>query len=176
MIYQPADDSFLLQKYVKKYSKGKVLDLGCGSGIQALTALENTDDVLASDISQEAVDYCKKIGINTIKSDLFSNINKKFDLIIFNPPYLPRDEVDKEFSLALSGGEKGNELIEKFLKEAKKHLDKNGKILIIFSSITSDVIKLFKKYKYKFRKLDQLDFFFERIYVYIIYTKQIIKY
>ena len=168
MIYEPADDSFLLNKYVKEFAKGKVLDMGCGSGIQSLTALENTNDVLASDISEEAVNYCKKKGINAIYSDLFSNIKEKFDLIIFNPPYLPKDDVDKEFSLTLSGGKKGNEIIERFLKEAKKHLNENGKILIVFSSLTPDVLKLFRKYKYKFKKLDQLHFFFERIFVYII--------
>jgi len=168
MIYEPADDSFLLNKYVKKFAKGKVLDLGCGSGIQSLTALENTKDVLACDISKEAVDYCRKKGINAICSDLFSNINEKFDFIIFNPPYLPKDDVDRELSIALSGGEKGNELIERFLKDAKKYLKKNGKILIVFSSLTPDVLKLFKKYNYKFKKLDQLSFFFERIYVYLV--------
>ena len=168
MIYEPADDSFLLAKYVKKYAFGKVLDLGCGGGIQSLSALENTEDVLAADVSKEAVDYCNKKGINAICSDLFSNINEKFDFIIFNPPYLPKDDVDRELSIALSGGEKGNELIERFLKDAKKYLKKNGKILIVFSSLTPDVLKLFKKYNYKFKKLDQLSFFFERIYVYLV--------
>ena len=57
MIYEAADDSFLLAKYVKKYAFGKVLDLGCGGGIQSLSALENTEDVLAADVSKEAVDY-----------------------------------------------------------------------------------------------------------------------
>ena len=169
MIYEPADDSFLLQKYVKKYAFGKVLDLGCGGGIQSLSALENTEDVLAADVSKEAVDYCNKKGINAICSDLFSNINEKFDFIIFNPPYLPRDETDKELSLALSGGEKGNEIIERFLKDAKNYLRKNGRILIVFSSLTPDVLKLFKKYDYNYKKLEQLKYFFEGIYVYIIY-------
>lgn len=166
MIYEPAEDSFLLQKYVKKFAKGKVLDLCCGSGIQALTALENTKDVLAVDISKEAVNLCRKKGINAIQSDLFDKIEEKFDLIIINPPYLPKDEVDKEFSLALSGGEKGNEIIGRFLKDAKKYLNKNGKILIVFSSLTPDILKLFKKYDYKYRKLEQLNYFFEKIYVY----------
>lgn len=168
MIYEPAEDSFLLQKYVKKFAKGKTLDLGCGSGIQSLSALENTKDILACDISKEAVDYCIKKGINAIYSDLFQNIRGKFDLIIFNPPYLPSDEVDKELSLALSGGEKGNEIIERFLRDAKKYLKKDGKILIVFSSLTPDVLILFRKYSYKYKKLDQLNFFFEKIYAYMI--------
>ena len=92
MIYEPSEDSYLLAKYVDKFSKGKVLDLGTGSGIQAETALKHTKEVLATDISKEAVKFVKKKGIKARISDLFSNINEKFDLIIFNPPYLPREK------------------------------------------------------------------------------------
>ena len=66
MIYEPAEDSFLLQKYVKKYAKGKVLDMGTGSGIQA----EAAKDVLAVDVNPECVEYVKKKGIRAIVSNL----------------------------------------------------------------------------------------------------------
>ena len=109
MIYEPSDDSFLLQKYVKKYASGKVLDIGTGSGIQTLTALENTKYVLASDINLEAVKKVRTLGINVIKSDLFSSIKGKFDLIIFNPPYLPEDRnEDKESKLNTTTSKKNN--------------------------------------------------------------------
>jgi methylase of polypeptide subunit release factors len=85
MIYQPAEDSFLLEKYVKKFSKNKsVLDVGSGCGIQAKAAiLSGAKSVLAIDINPESVDYIKKAGIHTIKSNLFSKVKGKFDLIIF---------------------------------------------------------------------------------------------
>ena len=89
MIYAAREDSFLLAKYVNKFSKGKVLDLGTGSGIQAEAALKHTKNVLAVDINKEAVNYVKKKGIKAKVGNLFSEIDKKFDLIIFNPPYLP---------------------------------------------------------------------------------------
>lgn len=172
MIYEPAEDSFLLQKYVKKHAHGKVLDMGTGSGIQALTALEKTKDVLAVDIHPSAVKLLKKKGINAKISDLFSNVKGKFDLIIFNPPYLPADKrEDADSARSTTGGKKGYELIEKFLKQAKKFLKKDGKILIVFSSLTGNVLGLFKKYGYEFKKLEEKKVFMETLYVYTLQKK-----
>lgn len=169
MIYEPAEDSFLLQGYVRKYAKGKVLDLGTGSGIQALTALETTKDVLAVDINEEAVKLLEEKGVKAKVSDLFSNVKGKFDLIIFNPPYLPQDEREPEDSArATTGGNKGYEVIEKFLRQAKKFLKKEGKILLVCSSLTGDVEKLFKKHGYEFEKLEEKKEFFEKLFVYLL--------
>ena len=166
MIYQPNEDSFLLSKYVKKYAKGKVLDIGTGSGILAEAALENTKDVLASDINQEAILYCRKKGINSIKSDLFENIKGKFDLIIFNPPYLPYDpDEDYETSLITKGGIKGYEIIERFLRDSKKYLNDDGIILIVFSILTGDVESIIIKYGYEFEVLEEKPLFFEKLKV-----------
>ena len=164
MIYGPREDSLLLAKYVKKYANGRVLDMGTGSGILAEAALEKTNDVLAVDINEEAVEYVKSKGINSIKSDLFSNVKGKFDLIAFNPPYLPRDyDEDEEISLMATGGDKGHEIIERFLISAKNHLDKNGIILIVFSTLTGDIESLIKKYGYKYELLEEMPLFFEKL-------------
>lgn len=169
MIYEPAEDSFLLQKYVRKYAEGKVLDVGTGSGIQAITALEKTKDVLAVDINPEAVKLLKEKGIKAKVSNLFSNVKGKFNLIIFNPPYLPEDKREpKDSATATTGGKKGYELIEKFLKQAKSFLEKEGRILMVCSSLTGDVEKLFKKYGYKSKRLEEEKYFFEKIYVYLL--------
>lgn len=167
MIYEPQEDSFLLEKYVKKYASGKVLDMGTGSGIQAKAALRKTKDVLAVDINEEAVKKLKNARV----SDLFSNVKGKFDLIIFNPPYLPEEKKeDKKTRLVTTGGKKGYEMIERFLKDAKKHLNKNGKILIVFSSLTNKekIDSLIKKYSFKFELLEEKKMFFEKLYVYLI--------
>src|SRR3989344_2309934 len=118
MIYDPEEDSFLLAKYVDKFAKGKILDLGTGSGIQAEIALRHTKNVLAVDINEEAVNYVKNKNIKAKVSDLFSNINEKFDLIIFNPPYLPNENLeDKESRLITTGGKYGYEILERFFSQ-----------------------------------------------------------
>ena len=78
----------------------KLLDLGTGSGIQSKTALKagvKKKNILASDINPEALKKLKP-KFRTIKSDLFDKIKTKdkFDLIVFNPPYLPESKYDKE--------------------------------------------------------------------------------
>lgn len=179
MIYQPAEDSFLLQKYIARFAKNKkILDVGTGSGIQAETAIKNgAKYVLAVDINNEAIGLLKKrVGKKSIKnlkarvSDLFSNINKKekFDLIVFNPPYLPLDKKeDKESALETTGGKYGYELIERFFLEAKKYLTEKGKILIVFSSLTNSrrVKKIAENNGFKLKILGEERFPFETLYV-----------
>ena len=174
MIYDPEEDSFLLVKYVDKFAEGKVLDLGTGSGIQAEAALRHTKDVLAVDIDKESVEYVNKKGIKARISDLFSNIKEKFDLIIFNPPYLPENEVeDKESKRITTGGKYGYEILERFFSQADDYLNKNGKILIVFSSLTNKnkINKIIKENNFKFKLLEEKKIFFETLYCYLIENK-----
>jgi len=171
-IYEPLEDSFLLKKHIKDYAKGKVLDLGTGSCIQAEEALKYTKDVVAADINPEAVELAKEKGIKAKVSDLFSNIKGKFDLIIFNPPYLPFDVREPQDSqLHTTGGRKGHELTEKFLSEAQKFLKKDGKILLVYSSLTYKMPSLIKQYDFMFKILEQRKFEFETISVAILSRK-----
>ena len=174
-IYEPAEDSFLLQKYVGKFSKGLVLDIGTGSGIQAKAAAEKADFVIGIDINQKAIDFCNKhlksSKILFLKSDMFSffeNKHNKFDTIIFNPPYLPEDKKYKD--AALDGGKRGYEIIEKFLKAAGKFLADDGTILLVFSSFTDKekIDKLIKSNHLKSEELERIHISFEDIYCYKI--------
>ncbi len=176
-IYQPSEDSYLLQeslkKYLKKYKKNiNILDMGSGSGIQAQTCKDlGFKKVLTSDINPEVIKHLKKQKLKTILSNLFSDIpkTKKFDLIIFNPPYLPEDKREPlDSKLQTTGGKKGYEIIIKFLTQAKKHLTKKGKILLLFSSLSKpSIIKTkSKKQGYSIKKLNQTSLFFEKLYVY----------
>jgi release factor glutamine methyltransferase len=169
MIYEPQEDSYLLEKHVKKLAKGKVLDMGTGSGILAKAAKGLNLEVLAVDINPEAIAKCQEQGLEAIESDLFSNIKDKFDTIIFNPPYLPDAEGEPEDSkLITTGGKYGHELLERFLIESKGHLNENGIILLVFSSHTGNMEKIFDEQKYDFTLLGQESHFFEKLLVYQI--------
>ncbi len=171
MIYEPAEDSFLLKYQIENFvTEGmKVLDIGCGSGILAEEAKDCGGDVYAVDINPDAVKFCKKLGIKAKVSDLFSEIPKsdKFDLIIFNPPYLPKDELeDDESALITSGGEKGNEILGRFIIDSDNFLNKGGKLLFLSSSLTPDVENILTNNGFSFKIVDKKDLFFEKLFVY----------
>ncbi len=150
-IYQPEEDSFLLSKVLDKKIPGllqkkpniKILEIGSGSGIQLKKIYEKgikKENIYSCDINPDAVKKCNSLGFNCIESNLFNNIKKKYDLILFNPPYLPEDlREPKKSQIATTGGKKGSELINKFLKQAKKHLNENGKILLLVSNLTKGI-------------------------------------
>ncbi len=189
-IYEPNEDSYFFQKYVMKYARGDVLDMGTGSGIQATSALQvkSVRSVLATDVNKQAVKYVndliKKDGLKKIKvihSDLFSNIpqNRKFDTIIFNPPYLPDDEMEPEGILkrATTGGKNGWESIEAFFGQALRYLKENGRIYLVFSSLTSKekVEEIIKLHLLDFEVLGQKKIDFETLYVYSCHRSRLLE-
>jgi len=176
-MYEPRDDSFLLEKYVKKLAKGKVLDMGTGSGIQIEAALKNkkVNSALATDKDKNVIKKLKGKKYKIIYSDLFSNIKGKYDTIIFNPPYLPDSRYDNDKSLG--GGKKGYELLVKFLDQASDYLTRNGIVLIVFSSITNKkkIDETIKKNLLKYKLLEKQKLFFETLFVYKIYKTDVLK-
>lgn len=175
-IYEPQEDSYFLSKileeHIPKLDKNlknlKVLEIGCGSGIQLDSLIKIgilKKNVFAVDINSKAVNYCKLKGFNCKISNLFENVKEKFDIIIFNPPYLPLDKNEPEESrLATTGGIKGSEIINKFLKQAKNYLNKEGIIFILTSNLTKKVdFKPFKK-----TLLGQKALFYEKLFVWVL--------
>ncbi len=200
-VYEPQEDSFLMQKHVRKMAEGIVLDMGTGSGILAIEAAKSkrTKKVYAVDVNRKALEIAhknaenSKVKIEFHYSNLFSffknrknkktnkkmNKKTKFDLIIFNPPYLPEEKLEPEDEIkkALTGGKKGHELVERFLSEANAYLKEKGKILVVFSSITSrqKIEDIITKYCFDFKKIDEQKFAFETLYVYLIKKSEVLK-
>jgi HemK-related putative methylase len=181
MIYQPLEDSFLLEKEVKRHARGNVLDIGTGSAIQAVAAAKkrNVKKVIALDVQKDVIEFCKKEiknkKINFFQSNLFDYLkksrefrNRKFDTIIFNPPYLPAEP--KLRDLTVEGGKKGFELVGAFLKEAKDFLKDGGIILLLISSLTNKpkVEEMLTKGLYEFDIIAEKHIFFEDLFVYMI--------
>lgn len=150
-------------EYVKATKKNnlKILDLCTGSGIIAITLKKELDqfsiDVLASDISEEAIKVAKENAqshdatIKFVKSDIFNNIDDKFDIIVSNPPYIDRkDEVTMQDNvlkydphLALFAEEEGMYFYRKIIEQTNEYLNENG---VMFFEIGYDqkdkIIKL----------------------------------
>ena len=124
----------------------KVLDIGTGSGAIALALAKNRPDwsVTAADISQDALDlslenaYAQNLNLSFIKSDCFSEISSKYDIIVSNPPYISRvDEAEvglnvlhSEPHLALFADEDGLAIYRRIAEESKDYLNDGGKIYL----------------------------------------------
>jgi release factor glutamine methyltransferase len=178
-IYEPSDDSFLLMKHSKNL-KGKVLDMGCGCGIQALINAKNNPNnfVLGVDINPTAIETSRyNASINGIKnaffseSNLFDNIShSKFHGIIFNPPYLPTQDDEKiksSLNYAFDGGKDGRFVIDSFLYDFEKHLEDDGILLLLQSEVNNveKTIAVLEGKDFMVSIRDRVSFFFEKIYL-----------
>lgn len=171
-MYLPREDSYLLSSVLEEYIRDKkkatkILDMGSGSGIQAQTCRKlGFKNVIAVDIDEEAIKTLREKKFKAVRSNLFSNLKKqKFDIIIFNPPYLPEHKYDKEKDT--TGGKEGWETITRFLEQARNHLTKNGKILLLYSSLSKPKIiaKKAKELGYKKNTIKKKRLFYEELYI-----------
>ena len=155
------ETEYLVEKTIKYYKKlfndkVSILDIGTGSGAISIALKKNIDcDVTACDISKKALEMAKNnaksnnVDINFIESDIFNNINDKYDIIISNPPYISNNEeveysVDKyEPHLALYANDNGLYFYKEIIKNASKYL--NDKYIIAFEigyQQADDIIKI----------------------------------
>ena len=158
-VYYPEEDSILMAKTLENMKLGgKCLEIGCGSGLLSII-MARQGDVTAADISPAAVECTKsnaalnKVNLHVLESDLFANVSGKFDVIVFNPPYLPEGVDSKHLGKGRGQliGRTGREAIEKFISHAGKRLNKGGKILLLISSLTGEkeVLDLFQRNGFK---------------------------
>ncbi len=205
-VYEPAEDSRLLMENLVNVKNKVVLDMGTGTGVQAINALKmGAKLVVGIDINPYAIDVARenallnnlRIGrdIFFFKSDLFENIDSiihtinktknktkntkyeqlddkidKFDVILFNAPYLPTSEeekLEKYINYAFDGGLDGRKVIDRFICEVDNYLDKRGVLQIVQSSLTDEkrTIELLKKYGFEAKKTASMKFPYEELQV-----------
>ena len=171
-VYRPAEDSELLLRHARPRFRDSVLDMGTGSGFLAVEAASDprVERVVAVDIDPDALDSARSraravevvVEIEFVLGDLFEGLEgERFDLIVFNPPYLPSEGDADEPSW--SGGAAGNEVMLRFLGEADAHLNPDGDVLMIYSSESGLTLADVDK-KYSTTILEELPLFFERLY------------
>ena len=169
--------SIYMAKNIKVSPDDIVLDMGTGSGIQAVTAAQTASRVVAIDINPEAVKYAKmnvaanglKDRISVMEGDLFSPLEKGpvFSVILFTPPYL-KGQPRSDFDHALFDPEKT--LITRFFSEAKYYLTQDGYIQMLYSSMADNetALSIARKMGWHCRLMSRQETFSESFLIYKI--------
>jgi len=148
-VYVPAEDSYVLADNLLIEKGQSVLEIGTGSGIVAMYASKLTDRITVTDINFDACELARKNfeannikGIEILFGNLFEPVkNRKFDVILFNTPYLPTEDdevLDDTINYAFDGGLNGRKVIDLFLDEVGNHLNDGGIVQLIQSSLSGN--------------------------------------
>ncbi len=148
-VYDPAEDSFLFAENLEVEKDAQVLDLGTGCGILGILTAEKAAEVLAVDLNPYALRCAKEnSALNNVEgkmaflqADLFTafGVKARFDLILFNAPYLPSEATEAESWIGRSwaGGANGRQVIDRFISQVKPHLNTNGAVLLMQSTLAN---------------------------------------
>jgi release factor glutamine methyltransferase len=176
-VYAPAEDTSLMINGLVVKRGAKVLDMGTGCGVFAVLAAEKAAKVVAVDLNPHAVACarrnaelnCVQMKVEVRLGNLFEAIDaeEKFDLILFNAPYLPveRGEGDSWVEKAWAGGPSGRVIIDLFIEQAPGYLEDGGRILLVQSSL-SDVemtLRAFERHNFRALVMGEEKLDFERI-------------
>ncbi len=148
-VYEPAEDTFLLADNLGARKGERVLEFGTGCGLLAILAARAGAQVVATDINPAALECARANAvthgvadnIDFRLGDLFEPVaGERFDLVIFNPPYLPvepDEALNGPLDRAWEAGPDGRVIIDRFLRELPNYLTPNGRALFVQSSLAN---------------------------------------
>jgi release factor glutamine methyltransferase len=148
-VYEPAEDSFLFAERLQVEKGSRVVDMGTGTGILGIIAAKEAGEVVSIDMNPYAIRCAMRNAklngtarnMSFLQGDLFTPFEDsvKFDLILFNAPYLPSEPGEEKTWLGRSwaGGASGRAVIDKFISQAPSHLERNGRILLMQSNLAN---------------------------------------
>jgi len=169
-VYSPSEDSFLMLQALSNIELNDLIvcDIGTGSGILGLFCAIRGAEVTVTDTNEIAVHEtlaaAKRLGVTVkpVLSDVFAQVNGKFDLALFNPPYLPSEVV---LDRAVDGGHNGLALTRKFLKDLPTRLKDKGHGLLLLSSLNNPAEVISEYAEFSFEVLAKRQVFFEELQV-----------
>jgi len=145
-VYRPDEDTWLLAECVQDAVKSgdRFLEVGCGAGLVSLAAAKRGAMAFATDVNPFAVELSarnakqNKLELQVAEGDLFGPWEGEFDVVAFNPPYLPTapdDVVPGPLNHAFDGGIDGNQVVLRFAAAIANHPTKI--VLVVHSSLSN---------------------------------------
>lgn len=173
LIPQP-DTEILVEKAIeeaKKIENVEILDMCTGSGCIGISIAKNIENakVTLVDISKYSIEIAKKNALRNkvesqltfIQSNMFEKVEKKFDIIVSNPPYIKTDvipkldkQVQNEPHIALDGGKDGLKFYKIIIEEAKKYLKENGKLILEIGYDQKEEVENLIKQSGQYKKIE----------------------
>jgi release factor glutamine methyltransferase len=172
-VYDPAEDTHLLLDALKKRVRPgeRILEIGTGTGRVAIELASMGAEVYANDIDMAACRCARAnaerngVDVQVFRGDLFNGVRGNFDVIAFNPPYLP-EERDGADQGSWTGGERGCEVAVLFIESASGFLSRNGRGYMVFSSLGSEErVRAALDSHYAWKEVADAEFDFERIWI-----------
>lgn len=173
LIPQP-DTEILVEKAIeeaKKIENVEILDMCTGSGCIGISIAKNIENakVTLVDIGENVIEIAKKNALRNkvesqltfIQSNMFEKVEKKFDIIVSNPPYIKTDvipkldkQVQNEPHIALDGGKDGLKFYKIIIEEAKKYLKENGKLILEIGYDQKEEVENLIKQSGQYKKIE----------------------
>jgi release factor glutamine methyltransferase len=177
-VYVPSHDTFLLAAAVAKEVQAgqRFLDVGCGAGLVGLVAARNKAVVTCTDLNPHAVGRTREnarenqLTLEVVQTDLLEGLAGPFDVVAFNPPYLPTapdERLPGGLNMAFDGGPDGNATVLRFARQVVALRPKPPVVLVVHSSL-SDPLPLAQALAaagYREEVVAQEKHFFERLSV-----------